>query len=348
MKRIIGMFCPLVITFMFGWWFVAQQNWSHIWTTLAGADMRWVMIALLLVLLGIVLRVLRWKIMIKPVTHLSFTHTLGAMLVSFFANNVLPLRTGEFVRPVIIKVKFRGSFLGALTTVVAERLLDILTIVGLFVLLFLAVPLTVAPLYPYYNFLFPVAAVLLIAGFSAIMIKKWHSGERPLRKVPTFVKGIRDTVQPIFDAVRDGFSFMKQSSTFFITLIYSLIVLAVSISFIYVCALAFHFNIGLTGACFTVLAISAVSALPQAPGSVGTFHWAAAFSGQLFDMTPTTATGFALLTHVIIVVPETVAGFVALGLMGLTFDTVRKEIKKNSSSLTLSNQNRPNGNDSLD
>jgi hypothetical protein len=44
---------------------------------------------------------------------------------------------------------------------------------------------------------------------------------------------------------------------------------------------------------------------------VGTFPWAAAFSGQLFDMTPETATGCALLTHAIIVVPETVAGFVA-------------------------------------
>ena len=45
-------------------------------------------------------------------------------------------------------------------------------------------------------------------------------------------------------------------------------------------------------------------------------------------MTPETDAGFALLTHAIIVVPETIAGFVALGFMGLTFDTVRKEIKK--------------------
>lgn len=55
------------------------------------------MVVLLLVILGIVLRVLRWKIMIKSVSHISFTHTLGAMLVSFFANNVLPLRTASFV-----------------------------------------------------------------------------------------------------------------------------------------------------------------------------------------------------------------------------------------------------------
>jgi hypothetical protein len=59
--------------------------------------MLWVMVALLLVILGIVLRVLRWKIMIKSVSHLSFTHTLGAMLVSFFADNVLPFRTASFV-----------------------------------------------------------------------------------------------------------------------------------------------------------------------------------------------------------------------------------------------------------
>jgi hypothetical protein len=105
----------------------------------------------------------------------------------------------------------------------------------------------------------------LIGGFAAQTIKKWRSGKRPLRVMPTFVKDIRDTVQPIFDAVCDGFVFMKQFSSFSITLIYSLIILAVSISFIYVCAIVFHFNIGLTGACFTVLAILGASSLPQAP-----------------------------------------------------------------------------------
>ena len=43
-------------------------------------------------------RAYRWRAMTEPITYIPFPRLLAATCVGFMANNVLPLRLGEFVR----------------------------------------------------------------------------------------------------------------------------------------------------------------------------------------------------------------------------------------------------------
>jgi len=86
--------------------------------------------------ISMVLRSIRWKILVLSKVRVSFFTILYANMIGFFLNYILPARIGEFTRAEIIKRKENISRSFMLGTIIAERLLD--SIILLFFLLFSA------------------------------------------------------------------------------------------------------------------------------------------------------------------------------------------------------------------
>ena len=51
------------------------------------------------------LRSIRWSVLISPVKKVSVLNLFSANMIGFMANNVLPARLGEVIRPVMIARK---------------------------------------------------------------------------------------------------------------------------------------------------------------------------------------------------------------------------------------------------
>src|SRR3989442_11320887 len=62
-----------------------------------------------------------------------------AMMIGYMANNVLPLRAGEFVRVYVVARRWGHGFWTTLATLIVERLLDSLFIVLVMVVLLLRI-----------------------------------------------------------------------------------------------------------------------------------------------------------------------------------------------------------------
>jgi hypothetical protein len=108
--------------------------------------MRWWTIPAYLVLYsGVhVLRGARWKWLLDPICPLPMRRILAVSFVGFAAIMLLPLRTGEAVRPVLIRQRGKLSGWAATGTIAAERILD-----GLFLSLMLLAGLALStPLSP--------------------------------------------------------------------------------------------------------------------------------------------------------------------------------------------------------
>ena len=94
------------------------------------------------IFLSMALRALRWGYLLLPIKRVGFPNLFAGILIGFMANNVLPVRMGEFVRAYIIgrseQIRKSASF----GTVVVERLFDGFTVLGLLVvvLTFLHLP----------------------------------------------------------------------------------------------------------------------------------------------------------------------------------------------------------------
>lgn len=96
----------------------------------------------LVVLLAIhIVRVIRWGLLVKPIAPVSNKAIFAAASVGFPATFFLPLRLGEFVRPVMIS-RSGVPFAAAMASVVVERVADGVVSLGLFFLFLRFLPET--------------------------------------------------------------------------------------------------------------------------------------------------------------------------------------------------------------
>jgi uncharacterized protein (TIRG00374 family) len=86
------------------------------------------------------LRAMRWGVILAPVKRASWRSRVAAVMVSNFANNVLPLRLGELARAHVLTRTEGIETATALVSVVFERFIDILSVVVMLGLLAVLVP----------------------------------------------------------------------------------------------------------------------------------------------------------------------------------------------------------------
>ncbi len=117
----------------------------------------------------LILRSLRWKILLDSVYPVSAKRVILVSLIGFAALVILPFRAGEFVRPAMIRRKGQISGWAATGTVGAERIIDGL-VLSLILLATLKLAKPVEPMPDHIGDLpVPVAAIPVAAGSAGLL-----------------------------------------------------------------------------------------------------------------------------------------------------------------------------------
>jgi len=74
------------------------------------------------------LKVIRWKILLKPTTNSSLGQLYPPMMIGYAGNLILPMQLGEFVRVILAAKSLNIHTAPVLTSVVLERLFDFFTL----------------------------------------------------------------------------------------------------------------------------------------------------------------------------------------------------------------------------
>ncbi|HTK30811.1 MAG TPA: lysylphosphatidylglycerol synthase transmembrane domain-containing protein [Candidatus Saccharimonadaceae bacterium] len=82
-------------------------------------------------LLGFWIRAVRWRSFVTAPKRISTDSLFSATMIGFMANNVLPFRLGEFVRPWALARREHLSKTTLLATIVVERAVDMLTLLAI-------------------------------------------------------------------------------------------------------------------------------------------------------------------------------------------------------------------------
>lgn len=85
-------------------------------------------ILLLLLFVFFWLKALRWGMLLEPIKLLSAKQVTPAMMIGFMGNNILPAHLGEFLRVYVLSKQFQIPKTTVLSTVVLERLFDVVAI----------------------------------------------------------------------------------------------------------------------------------------------------------------------------------------------------------------------------
>ena len=109
--------------------FLRNAQLDRVWASISGARIDLLAASLILTAVSYVVRVERWRRLLRPVGNPSFWSAGRATMIGFAANALLPGRVGEALRPYVLAKREHLSGAAAFGTVVLERLLDLLAIV---------------------------------------------------------------------------------------------------------------------------------------------------------------------------------------------------------------------------
>src|ERR671910_1265202 len=113
-------------------WWASKQESPHIPTH--GDAVAWLLLGVGLYALATLVRAERWHQILEATgVHARRRDVYALTTVGYMGNNVLPARAGEALRVVLLSPRCDGSKRTLLGSVVAERVLDVIALVAIFV-----------------------------------------------------------------------------------------------------------------------------------------------------------------------------------------------------------------------
>src|SRR5262249_30177904 len=288
-------------------------DWEAVGTVLRAAHPGWTLLIGCASLLSLYLRTQRWRLLLRPLAAVPLEPALSATMIGFGAAAILPLRLGEVVPPPLLARRTRVGFGAAVSSVVLERLFDMLLILSAFLVVGLA--------YDVPGYLRSGAKLLAVCGAAGIvgllvMLRHRDATEALLTRVLP-ATGAR-VVMPVLHGLLSGLAGLGDVRTFLRVLTSSVVLWGV-ITLAYVCTLlALRMTVPLVETSLTTMVVVAAFVfLPQGPGFVGTWQAGCVLGLGLFKVPQDLAVGFSLLSW---------AGMLGSNLLGGAVFLMREDI----------------------
>lgn len=275
----------------------------------------WILVMVGTVFVDVAARGGRWQALLEPIKRLPYRRVLGYTYVGYLANNVLPARLGELVRSHALgegEGIRRPTVLG---TVVVERIVDTVIVVGLAALavLILGVGGTMS------------TAVLLGAGFVGLLVAglvlAMVSHRLPGAERVTTVAERYPRVLELARRLRDGLAVASRPRTLARALLLSAAAWTASIATFIAGGQSVGIELTISQAALLSSGVALATIVPSAPGYVGTFELTAVSIAKIFDADPDAAFAMALLVHAMILAVTSVGGVIAALRLGVGLDT---------------------------
>ena len=287
-------------------------NPAEIWRALRAADYGSLMISAFCVLIFMIIRAVRWRFMLNnavpwwPVFHIQ---NIGYMLI-----NILPFRLGDVARAILIGNVPPVTIARGFSTMVVERVLDLLFIVTL-------LPFTLATVPTLPRWMQTAARASGILAIGTILVLVLAANQRPLvrrlslslfqliekfrQRLVARLKSILNWLPaldpPTWAERTDNFLAGLDSLTHFksgslLTILSILTWLPILVAY-YFGLRAVHLQPTPTMTIFVVCAAAFSVALPSSPGQIGVFHAGVIAALQVLAQPEAESASFAFLYH---------------------------------------------------
>lgn len=305
-KPVIG----LTVTVGFIWLLVHGIDVAAMGQAFAKLSLPLLLLALIFLSTGYVFRILRWWWMLRVLEHsLPLKSCIWPFLTSIAVNNVLPFRAGDALRVFGFRRQLRSPAVRILGTLIIERMLDLLVLLGFFFICLLGLP----------DGMFPetfIRVATWAAGFSVagllvlVLITPWLGlilrriamldffGRRSLSEVVTRHSG----------NFIDALGMVRSPGRLFGLLGLSIIIWGFEGAVFATVATALSAGVDPLGPWFALGTGTLATLVPSSPGYVGTFDYFAAQGLVAYGADSEVSVAFALTVHAILWLPLTVAG----------------------------------------
>lgn len=324
------MIVGLLLSIFFLWLAFRGVRFGEVMTHLRQADPVLLSLAVLNHTLGIHVRALRWKYLLAPVIgDVPLRPRVAATAIGIATNNVIPLRVGEFARVLVLARQTGTAVPVVLGTLVLERVLDGLVMVGS---IFVVMALPSFPTLPATGMDAGSAArgLLMVAGaIGAALVLLALFPQRALRVAEKVSGGLPDRWRrAVVDSLRaflQGLAVLHSPGYLTLSVLWALGQWTFLGLGFYLGFLAFGIEApGIAGALFLQAVVGFAVALPSTPGFFGPWEAASRYALSLWGVADGLAVSFAVAFHTGTYLLMTGVGTYYLWRLGLKWGEVRR------------------------
>lgn len=326
MSRRLQLLIGLAVSAVGLWFSMHDVKLAEVGAALRQANWLGFVALIALTLLGFWLRALRWRWLLTTPEPVGITPLYSATMIGFMANNVLPLRLGEFVRAWALGRSIGLSKSNVLATVVVERVVDMLTLIGIFGIAMVVHPIGAGT--EAGDLVRQGASVMVIASlgmtvFVVILERQPKLAHGIVRRVASpLPERVRDRVVGAMDHFVEGLALFRDLPRLAWVFLLSFVMFGVFALCLSVSMWAF----GMTAEWYAGLVMLVITAIgimvPAAPGYIGTMHYACRVGLGLFGVGGEQATAFAWFYWAGQWLPITLVGLWYLRREGLSLRTL--------------------------
>ncbi|HEX5388001.1 MAG TPA: lysylphosphatidylglycerol synthase transmembrane domain-containing protein [Gemmatimonadales bacterium] len=285
--------------------------------------------AVVLATLTFPIRAVRWRYLLRdardePITWSALWH---ATAIGFMANNVLPFRLGELIRPLAVTRLADVRFTAAFSSIAIERIFDGLTLALLLGLALLSPGLgagvEVGGVSVAKSAAVGGAVFLLLLAVAIGVVLRPLAAERVVRAL--LPRGrLAERLVRLIEGIRQGLAVLQAPKRAAAVVVWSLVLWLVNALAFYVGFAAFDIRVDFTGAVLLEGLVAFGVSLPSTPGYLGPFEASIRAALSLYGIAPDRSFSYAIAYHVTTFVPITLLGLWSLTRTPLALKDLRR------------------------
>ncbi len=135
MKKTRQLLIGLAIAFGALYYTLRNVSMDELIASFKGIELVYILPSIGIILLSYMARAYRWQVLLRPFKQISVRDIYAPLMIGCMGN-ILPARAGEFLRAYLLGKKHGITFAGAFSTIIVERLFDMVFLLMLFVWVF--------------------------------------------------------------------------------------------------------------------------------------------------------------------------------------------------------------------
>ncbi|MBN1867430.1 flippase-like domain-containing protein [Candidatus Sumerlaeota bacterium] len=344
-KQALQLLVGIVLSVAMLWYVFRDITLSELMDSFRSVRYVWLIPCLAVFYFGMWLRGIRWSHLFRPHHRVPVLRATGGMFICFAFNSVFGMRLGEFARAYLVGKRDKTGFPTAFGTVVAERLLDSITLLCCMIVALKSVSIPSDLKFPIDVFgkqwiltgkMFASAqrwtlltCFVLMAGILTISFRPTRSWVLRLMHTARFVpRKIRDTIEDLIHKFADGLASFHSPPRVLSLFAQSLLIWITTAASAMFLAWGFDFQTHMTfSQAFALVVIVCIPiALIPTPGYWGPYEAGVVFAIVIMSIHPNNAlvVSYAILLHLTQWIP-----IVAIGLPWAWFSHVSlSEVKE--------------------
>ena len=282
----------------------------------------WMLAVLVFTYVALVLRSIRWGILLSPVKKIGLGSLFTSLLIGYMTNNVLPLRAGEAIRAYHMGNKEDVPKSTTLGSIVVERLLDLWTVV---ILLLISAS--------FVAFSAQVRRVLLVGALVSlallvavyfISMRRDQLADVIGRILASIVPRYAEKGRKIVRAFAEGVGLIRSARRLVVLLLLSVAIWLTSAVIVFCVASGTSIDLPPWGPLVVISVIALGITIPTVPGDIGTFQFFSILGLSLFGIEKDNALTFSIVLHGSQYLPTTLTGLVLLWKESISLAGIRR------------------------